>query len=89
MKKTWDFFTRSNFVSQAIIILLVVIYWVPFLCFFAAHVILWGLHSMIFGSHDHSDLGQRMANIPFLLPPTIGAVAAIFWAYYLARALFS
>jgi hypothetical protein len=58
---------------------LFIFYFFPFLVYFQAHVILWGVHSMAFGSTNDSPAAQIWGSVAFYGSLAIGLAAAIAW----------
>jgi ABC-type glucose/galactose transport system permease subunit len=83
----WSFFNRHGFLGQLLGMGIFILYFPPFIAWFGSHVILWGLHSMVFGEFNDSPTSRFWSNVPFFGSLAVTAVAVLWWTFALLRAL--
>jgi hypothetical protein len=72
-------FRGLGWLAQGLGILSFAFYFPALLCFLAAHILLWGIHSMIFGPTPDSQLAVQSSWIPFLGSIAVGLAAGLGW----------
>jgi ABC-type glucose/galactose transport system permease subunit len=75
------------FLGQLLGMGIFILYFPPFIAWFGSHVILWGLHSMVFGEFNDSPTSRFWSNVPFFGSLAVTAVAVLWWTFALLRAL--
>jgi hypothetical protein len=84
----WSFFSKHGVLGQVLGTGIFVLYFFPVMAWFVSHSILWGIHSMVFGSSSNSPTAHAWGNIPFFGSLAVGIVAAVFWTFGLLRIFF-